>query len=416
MEENNNKFKLDKNRVLNDVIIATLTVVISGIILWCLWTVIKSDVGADKSIFSQIPNTNENAKYLDRINEAINKIKSKYIDIDEVDMDDLIDGAIEGLAGATGDPYTRYIDDEEFNDLLTSGTEVFSGIGVHLTYDKETAGILVVGIMPDSPALEAGMKPGDVILKVGDLPVNLENYTKCVDAIKGEEGTKVKLTISRKGEIFEQEVTRKTINANNVESDILDSNIGYIKILSFDNNIYKQFKAEYDKLMSKNISGLIIDVRDNPGGLVTETIDILDLLLPQGEVLKLVYKDGSQKVYKCKDNNQIEIPLAVLINSRSASASEILSSAIKDSKKGALIGEKSYGKGIVQEVEKLGSEGALSITVAKYYTMSGTEIHKNGIAPDIEVELPSELKNASVIDRNEDTQLKKAIEYINSKK
>ena len=196
----------------------------------------------------------------------------------------------------------------------------------------------------------------------------------------------------------------------------MDGNIGYIKILSFDNNIYKQFKSEYDKLMSQNISGLIIDVRDNPGGLVDETIDILDLLLPKGDVLKLVYKDGSQKVYKCEDDEQINIPLAVLTNSRSASASEILSSAIKDSGKGVLIGEKTYGKGIVQEVERLESGGAMSITVAKYYTMSGIEIHKNGITPDIEVELPEDVKNLSVIEKDKDTQLQKAIEYINSKK
>lgn len=415
MEENNGKFKLDKNRVLNDVIIATLTIVISGIILWCLFTVVRSDMGTSDRVFSN-SSSGENAKYLDRINEAINQLKKKYIDIDDVDMDELVDGAISGIASATGDPYTRYLTSDEFNELLTSGTETFSGIGVHLIYDKDTSGIMVVGVMPDSPALEAGLKPGDIILKVNDLAVNLDTYNKCVDEIKGEEGTKVNLTISRKGEIFEQKVTRKRITANNVESEVLDGNIGYIKILSFDNNIYKQFKSEYDKLMSQNISGLIIDVRDNPGGLVDETIDILDLLLPKGDVLKLVYKDGSQKVYKCEDDEQINIPLAVLTNSRSASASEILSSAIKDSGKGVLIGEKTYGKGIVQEVERLESGGAMSITVAKYYTMSGIEIHKNGITPDIEVELPDDVKNLSVIEKDKDTQLKKAIEYINSKK
>lgn len=415
MEENNGKFKLDKNRVLNDVIIATLTIVISGVILWCLLTVVRSDMGTSDRVFSN-SSSGENAKYLDRINEAINQLKKKYIDIDDVDMDELVDGAISGIASATGDPYTRYLTSDEFNELLTSGTETFSGIGVHLIYDKDTTGIMVVGVMPDSPALEAGLKPGDIILKVNDLTVNLDTYNKCVDEIKGEEGTKVNLTISRKGEIFEKEVTRKRITANNVESEVLDGNIGYIKILSFDNNIYKQFKSEYDKLMSQNISGLIIDVRDNPGGLVDETIDILDLLLPKGDVLKLVYKDGSQKVYKCEDDEQINIPLAVLTNSRSASASEILSSAIKDSGKGVLIGEKTYGKGIVQEVERLESGGAMSITVAKYYTMSGIEIHKNGITPDIEVELPEDVKNLSVIEKDKDTQLQKAIEYINSKK
>ena len=228
MEENNGKFKLDKNRVLNDVIIATLTIVISGVILWCLLTVVRSDMGTSDRVFSN-SSSGENAKYLDRINEAINQLKKKYIDIDDVDMDELVDGAISGIASATGDPYTRYLTSDEFNELLTSGTETFSGIGVHLIYDKDTSGIMVVGVMPDSPALEAGLKPGDIILKVNDLAVNLDTYNKCVDEIKGEEGTKVNLTISRKGEIFEQKVTRKRITANNVESEVLDGNIGYIK-------------------------------------------------------------------------------------------------------------------------------------------------------------------------------------------
>ena len=413
MEEK--KFIIDKNKVLSGVLTSTITVVLSGIILWCLWTVVNSDASSTSSVLTN-PNSSSNSIYLSRIDEAINQLKEKYIDIDDVDMDALIDGAIEGLVSATGDPYSRYLTDEEFSELLTSGTEVFCGIGVHLIYDSATGGILVVGVMPDSPALESGIKPGDVILKVGDTIVNLENYSDCVANIKGEEGTKAKLTISRKGEVFEKEITRKTITANNVESDVLDSNIGYIKILSFDNNIYNQFKTEYDKLMSQNISGFVIDVRDNPGGLVSETIKILDLLLPKYDVLKLEYKDGSNKVYKCSDDNQINIPLTIITNSRSASASEILASAIKDSKKGVIIGEKTYGKGVVQEVEKLDAKGALSITVAKYYTISGIEIHGNGIEPDISVELPSEVSNLNVIERDKDTQLQRAIEYIKNGK
>ena len=207
--------------------------------------------------------------------------------------------------------------------------------------------------------------------------------------------------------------SRKKIQVNNVESEVLDNDVGYIKILQFENDIYNQFKEQYENLLSKNVKGLIIDLRNNPGGLVSETIKILDLLLPRGEVLKLTYKDGRNKVYKCSDNKQIEIPLAILVNGSSASASEILAGAIKDSGKGVVVGTQTYGKGIVQEIEKLECRGALSITVAKYYTSSGVEIHKNGIEPNIVVELPEEFKKQSVVSKNKDTQLQRAIEYIN---
>lgn len=414
MEENNKKIQLDKTKIIHYTIVASLTVIMSAIILFCMWVVIEPIVNKDK----QTQGTDaSNAGYIARIEQALNRLEQKYIDMDDVDMDKLIDGAIAGMADATGDPYTRFVSEEEFNEILTSGTEKYGGIGVHLTYDKEKQGILVLGIMPDSPALEADLKAGDVIVKVGDKTVTYENYKECVDDLKGEENSTVKVTLVREDDmVMDKTLTRKIIQANNIESEVLEGNIGYIRIWSFENDVYNQFKKEYDTLMSQKVSGLIIDVRNNPGGLVPDTINILDLLLPKGDVLKLVYKDGREKVYKCQDDAQINVPLAVLVNERSASASEILASAIKDSGKGALIGNKTYGKGIVQEVEKIGNRGALSITVAKYYTMGGAEIHKNGIAPSVEVNLPDDVKGDMTIKREKDTQLKKAIEYINSKK
>jgi len=276
--------------------------------------------------------------------------------------------------------------------------------------------MIVLSVMPGSPALESGMQIGDYIIQVEDNVVSLENYSDCVDIMKGKEGTPVKIVIYRDGEKIEKNITRRKIQVNNVESEVLDGNIGYIKILQFENDIYNQFKTQYESLLSKNIKGLVIDVRNNPGGLVSETINILDLLLPKGEVLRLTYKDGRNKIYKCSDNKQIDIPLTILVNGSSASASEILAGAIKDSNKGVVVGTQTYGKGIVQEIEKLSFRGALSITVAKYYTSSGVEIHENGIEPNIIVELPEEYKNQSVVSKDKDTQLQKAIEYINENK
>lgn len=402
----NKKIHLDKSKIISNVIVCTLSIVSSAVIIMCLWTVAEPKFSGSESV------VNENSKYMARIEEALKKIKSKYIDIDDVNIDELIDGAIEGMANATSDPYTRYVSDEEFNDIATSGAETYGGIGVHLTFDSNANAIMVLGVMPNSPALSSNMKAGDLIVKVNDIIVNKENYQQCVDNMKGEENTTVKLSIKRDDELIEKDVTRKVINSSNVESEVLDSKIGYIKIWAFENKVYEQFKGEYDKLISQGVKGLIIDLRNNPGGLVNETIDILDLLLPEGDVLKLVYNDGREKAYKCKNKDEIQIPLALVVNSRSASAAEILSGAIKDSNKGVIVGDKTYGKGIVQEVEKLGERGALSITVAKYYTMSGVEIHKNGIEPNISVSLPDDLKNEMAIPRKSDTQLQKAIEYI----
>lgn len=398
------KVKIDKDKIINNTITATLVVVLSFIIIYSLVIVFTPIIKGQNS---------DNTDAIKRINEAINKISNEYID--NVDIETLVEGAISGVARATGDPYTRYLTEDEYQEMLTSGTEVYGGIGVRISYDEKSKGIIVLGVMPSSPALDSGIKAGDIITGVGDTAVTYENYNECVDNMKGEEGTKIKITISRDGNIIQKEVERKKINNNNVESKIVDGNIGYIKIWSFENNIYNQFKAEYEILMAKNVKGLIIDLRNNPGGIVSETLDIARLLLPKGNLLKLVYKTGKEKIYKDNDDSEINIPLAVLVNSQSASASEILSAAIKDSKKGAIIGNKTYGKGIVQSIEKLDGKGALSITTSKYYTISGIEIHKNGIEPDIQIDLPEEYKNDAVISEGHDTQLREAINYINQK-
>ncbi len=405
---NGEKIKLDKEKIINNSIVATITVVFSTIIIGALIIIILPQLKASKY-------SSDTLSKMERIEDAINMVKSKYIE--DIDTDKLIDGAIEGIANATGDPYTRYMDQEEYDEMLSpGGTEEYGGLGIHITYDSKTEGILIIGIMPNSPAQEASLKAGDVIVAVGDTLVTSDTYQDCVDALKGEEGTTVNLIINRDNNNFAKEITRKLITANNVESQVLDSNIGYIKIWSFDTDVYNQFKVEFDKLKAKNINGLVIDVRNNPGGLVNDTIKILQLMLPKCDLIKLVYKDSSEKVYKCDGKNEINIPLVVLTNSRSASASEILSGAIKDSNKGIIIGNKTFGKGIVQEVEKLDESGALSITVAKYYTASGIEIHKNGIEPNIVVDLPEDVKNDSMIPYDKDTQLKRAIEYIKNGK
>lgn len=404
----NEEYKNERKRFINKAVIISIIVVFSAIVIGAMTLVAMSLIKNTKT-----SNCEDISKYMTRIEDAIKMVKSKYID--DIDTEKLVDGAVAGIAEATGDPYTRYMDEEEYSQMLNSGTETYGGLGIHITYDIDTQGIVILGIMPDTPAVDADLKVGDVILSVDSTVVNSKTYYDCVDKLKGDPGTEVKLILKRDNEAIEKTVKRKEILPNNVESEIMDSNVGYIRIWSFDNNVYKQFKTEYDKLKSKNIQGLVIDVRNNPGGLVSDTISILKEMLPKCDIVKLVYKDESERVYKCDGKNQINIPVAVLVNSKSASASEILAGAIKDSGVGVLVGTKTYGKGIVQEIQQLDGKGALSITVAKYYTASGVEIHKNGIEPDINIDIPEEYSKSSSIPRDKDNQLIKAIEYINSK-
>lgn len=405
----NQEYKNNKEKFISKSVIISLTVILSIVIIGAMILVALSVINNNK-----IKRNDDYSSYMTRIEDALKMIKSKYIE--DVDTEKLVDGAVAGIAEATGDPYTRYMDEEEYEEMLNSGNETYGGLGVHITYDIDTQGIVILGIMPNTPAEEADLKIGDIILSVDGTVVNSKTYYECVDKLKGEPNTEVKLILKRDNEAIEKTVKREEILPNNVESQIMNDDIGYIRIWSFDNNVYKQFKAEYDKLKSKNIQGLIIDVRNNPGGLVSDTISILKEMLPKCDIVKLVYKDESERVYKCDGKNHINIPVAVLVNSKSASASEILASAIKDSGVGVLVGTKTYGKGIVQEIQSLDGKGALSITVAKYYTASGTQIHKNGIEPDIYVDVPEEYSKSSSIPRDKDTQLIKAIEYINSKK
>jgi carboxyl-terminal processing protease len=401
--EDKEKIKLDKVKIITNTITGVLTILISVIIIVSFVMVVKPYMEKGQS-------SGDNSAYMNRIEEALVRIYSNYVN--DVDMETLVEGAITGIAKSTGDPYTRYVSQEEYDSMMTSGTEKYGGLGIHITYDEATNGIMILSVMPGSPALEEGISAGDVIKEVAGTVVTSDNYYDCVDKIKGEENTKVALNIQRGTENFTKEYTRKIVSANNVESKKIDGNIGYIKILAFENNIASQFKTQYDQFRAENVTAIVLDLRNNPGGLLNEAVTIARSILPKGDIVKLVYKDKDDKVYTCDGKNEINIPLMVLVNGNSASASEILAGAIKDSGKGTLIGNKTYGKGIVQTIEKVTFQGALSITTSKYYTASGIEIHKNGIVPNVEVSLDEEYKNSYYVPENKDFQLQKALEII----
>lgn len=402
------KLNLDYKKIISEVITASLIIIISGIAIYSFIVISDQDVDVYNS--SQKVDA---IKGSNKIEEVLSIIQSKYME--DVDVNELVDGAIEGIFNSVEDSYTRYISAEEYTEMLESGNEEYVGIGVHIAQNANTGKMVIISVMPNSPAKEAGILSGDIVISVDGKEVTKDNYSESVSALKGEEGTTAKLVIQRKDEKLEKIVTRKKINANNVESSVISNNIGYIRILEFENNIYNQFKAEYEELVTnKKVKGLVIDVRNNPGGIVSETVKIADLLCGEGKIVETIYRDGSKKVYM-SDKEKANLPIVVLVNENSASAAEILAGAIKDLKQGTLVGNTTFGKGIVQSIVPLSDGTAVSVTTAKYYTASGVEIHGNGINPDVKIDISEENRGLTV-DFNTDEQLRKAIDILNGKK
>lgn len=398
------KLNLDYKKIAAEVITASLIIIISAIAIYSFIVISDQDVDVYNSS-SKI----DAIKGSNKIEEVLSVIQNKYMG--EVDINELVDGAITGIFSSIEDDYTRYISQEEYEEMLTSGNEEYVGIGVHIAKNVSTGKMVIISVMPNSPAKEAGIVSGDIITSIDGVEVTNENYTESVNSLKGKEGTTAKLTIQRGEQVITKTVIRKKITANNVESSIINDKYGYIRILEFENNIYNQFKDEYDKLVSnQDVKGLIIDLRNNPGGIVSETVKIADLLCAEGKIVETVYRDGSKKVYM-SDDKSCKLPIVVIVNENSASAAEILAGAVKDLKQGTVIGKKTFGKGVVQSIVPLDAGGAVSVTTAKYYTASGVEIHGNGIMPDVEVDI-SDANRGLTVDFNQDEQVKKAIEIL----
>ena len=394
-----------KNKIIIYTTSFTLAIVFSAFILFALYTVfIKGSNTATSNIFTQ--------EQMERLEYAASLIDKNYLY--EYDTDAMIDGAISGMVKGLGNKFTYYQTEEEYQESLQRKSD-YVGIGVHLTYDEETDVIRVLGTMPDSPAEKAGIKGGDLIFQVDDLIITADTYYDGVNNIRGEEGTDVKIRVKRGDEILEFTITRQKIQENNVTSEIIDG-IGYIRIFAFDNDIYKQFRTAYDEIANQGISGLVIDLRNNPGGYVDDTLKILDMFVGQEDVLRLVDKNGKEKVYSTTDTENINIPLAVIVNQNSASASEIFASIVMDLNRGEVFGTQTYGKGVVQYVLRIKDHGSIDCVAAQYFTPSGVVIQDNGITPTHVIEVDEEYKNNTFIPRDKDAQLQGALEYIKNKK
>lgn len=339
-----------------------------------------------------------------------------YLDkfyVDDVDKSKLEEGIYEGLVASLGDPYTNYISAKDMETFLTDTQGSFSGIGIVVTVNKNENSIVVVSPISGTPAAKEGIQADDRIVKVDDIDVSGDKLQDAVSMMQGETGTNVKVTVWRPSanKMIDFQLKRETINEETVTHKILPGDIGYIKITQFKENTYDQFLESYTALQTKKMKGLIIDVRNNPGGLLDVVEKIADKLVPEGTLVYTIDKEGKRQDF-ISDKERIEIPLCLLVNGSSASASEILSGAIQDMGVGKLVGTQTFGKGLVQGIYRLKDGSGLKITIQKYYTPKGVCIQGEGIAPDYVVELPEELQYMLAIPENKDTQLEKAIEVI----
>ncbi len=354
---------------------------------------------------------------LDRINDLI---RNEYL-YDNYDVNKMEDAALKGYVAALDEPYTSYFSADEFKSYTSNIEDSYVGVGIVVSVDEAADKIIIIAPTEDSPAREAGLLPGDYILAVDGNSYSGGELDACVSRIKsGKAGTSVVLSIERNGSVSEYTIERKEISAHSVKGEMLDSEIGYIRISEFNTHgnasketTYTEFKAKAKELMSQGMKKLIIDVRDNPGGVLPVACNVADYLLGDCLITYTETRSGVRKEYKSKES-ELGIPMAVLINGNSASAAEVLTGALKDNNKAVVVGETSYGKGIVQEVMSFPDGSGISLTTAKYYTPSGVCIHEIGIEPDHKVSLPEELADSyvSMIPHEKDTQLNKAIELL----
>ena len=391
------------------VLTAFITFMITSLTLYTYFTnnSVYSLVNGDTN--SETTDSNLD-NYLSKIKSIINK---NYLWKNDINEQELKDGAIKGYVSGLGDKYTEYIPKSEMQDFTEEISGSFVGIGIYMIADEETEKIIVYYPIPDSPAEKAGIKAGDAIFSVDGVEYGIDDFSTIADNIKGEEGTTVKLVVEREGEKIEFEIQREKIETNPITSKILENNIGYINLPSFDIDSSKKFKEKVDELVSKGAKSLIIDIRNNGGGIVNESTDIADYFLDKGKTI-ITTKDnnGSEEKTESSEKKIYDMPIVILINENTASASEIFTGALKDNEVAKVIGIKTYGKGVIQTVIPLSDGSALKVTTAEYFTPSGAEINNKGIKPDIEVKLPDTVKNIYSVTENDDTQLKKAIEEL----
>lgn len=398
--EENKKYKVYKMLMI---------VALSVFITFMITSISLYTYFVENSVLVSANNTNKDiSSKLTKYREIIDK----YF-LGDVDDEKLEEGAIKGYIEGLGDPYTEYISKEDMDTYLDDTMGNFVGIGIYMIKNTQYDKIQVLSTIKGGPAEKVGIQAGDLIVSVDGVEYKASDMTVASNNIKGEAGTKVVVEILRGVETIKYEITREKVKVNQVEGKVISNNIGYIQFTSFDETTAEDFKAKYEELAKQNIKSLIIDLRNNGGGIVDQALEIADYMTDKDSVLLYeVDKNNKETVRKSKNDAIINMPIIILTNENTASASEILAGALKDLGKAKTVGTTTYGKGVIQQILKLNDGSGIKITIEEYQTPNRNKIHKVGIEPDEKVELPESVQNSLSIKESEDTQLQKAIEML----
>ena len=398
-----------KRKQDNSIYKTIMTIIATAIVTFIITTVWILGSATNISTESAIGNAAKSSSLSAKLSIIRNKINEEYIG--EINENDLIEGAIKGYVSGLNDVYTEYLPESEMSSYTEDIEGEFVGIGVYITKDAENNQILVYGTIPDSPAEEAGLKTGDIITSVDGVECNGDDYDTITNSIKGKEGTKVSIGILRNGEELNFEIERKTVEVKHITFQKLENNIGYINISSFEGDVSAQFETAYNDLANQGITSLIIDIRNNGGGIVDEALDIAEMMTEKGQILLIESdKNGNEEIIKSEKSKTITMPIMLLVNEYSASASEILAGILKENVENAtLIGNTTYGKGVIQTLYPLTDGSGIKITTNEYFTPNHNEINKIGIEPDIKVD---DYLFTGILDLDNDIQLKRAIEEL----
>ena len=393
-----------KYRVYKTVMIISISVfitfIITSISLYTYYS--KNPIILSTSSSNNISSKLENYK----------KIIDQYY-LGDIDENKLEEGAIKGYIEGLGDPYTEYISKEDMENYLDDTMGNFVGIGIYMIKNTQYDRIQVLSTIKGSPAEKAGIQAGDLIISVDGIEYKADDMNTASKNIKGEEGTKVNIELLRGTQSIKYEIIREKVKVNQVEGKVLSNNIGYIQFTSFDETTAQDFKAKYEELTKQGIQSLIIDLRNNGGGIVDQALDIADYIATKDSVLLYeVDKNNKETVRKAKTDPIINMQIIILTNENTASASEILVGALKDLGKAKIVGTKTFGKGVIQQILRIKDGSGLKVTVEEYQTPNRNKINKIGIEPDEKIELPDTVENTLNIKENEDTQLQKAIEML----
>lgn len=396
-----------ENNKANKIYKVIMLILITGIVTFMITSIgmynyfVKTNQGRKAVVESIEKNGDDYSTLNAKLQIVKDYLNENYIG--ELNLDKMIEGAIKGYVEGVGDDYTEYLSKDEYEELIVNVTGDFVGIGVYIYKDKD-GNLIVLAPMENSPSEEAGIEAGDRILAIDGENCNEMDINVASSKIKGEAGSTVELEIQRGTETLKKTVTRRTVEISDSASKILDGNIGYIVLSTFDTDCSKKIEKYMEEFQSKGINSVILDLRNNTGGVVEEAVKISELFIDKGNtVLRSYNKTEKETIIKSSSGKYKDINLVVLVNDYSASASEIVTAALKDNKAATIVGIRTYGKGVMQEIQPL-FDGAIKITIEEFKTPNGDKINKVGIKPDVEIEIDK--------DSNEDLQLQKAIEIL----